>query len=403
MTPSKKRLARFRTNLADVIYTPPKAASAGSDLRACDDPPVRPHRLLDDEVCPWHIPRVGVDAWADVYAFAHSFNGYEVLSDLDDPLLYAAVERFDSTGEVPVTLRTLRTLLFAEARALHLANAEEEPDDATFERCGAYLEAIRVIVDESRQSPLPRTVARMTLAWRRAHEAWIDERPLPIPFDLWKDSYKGSGAGKVDADALPEPWIGSLERSPLPVILGLNPGGSDAAFQHRNGRFVQSIRQIGYSAWAGMRPYQSDEWLRVHDVNIYDADRTTFLERWNVFDPSPADHLLVFEAYPWHSEKLTAKISPPPWLLQELVLEPAAALGEMLFAFGAAWHGIARDCGLPPVPFRVEPSWKAKHRKVLRWRLPNGKLLVTESHSGSARPPAGDDLAVLQNVISEYP
>jgi hypothetical protein len=71
----------------------------------------------------------------------------------------------------------------------------------------------------------------------------------------WAKAYRGRGRGEVNPGAFPEPYQGALDRRPVGVFLGLNPGQAQLDFQGRWGLFADEIRHLGsYSAWAATWP-----------------------------------------------------------------------------------------------------------------------------------------------------
>src|SRR3954464_12554560 len=89
-----------------------------------------------------------------------------------------------------------------------------------------------------------------------------------------------------------EPSSGDWERARL-VILGLNPGRADLAFQGRGGHFAKQVGEGGYAAWAATDPYGSELW-ETHGAsatrgaatqtprrpNRYRRNRLGFAQRW---------------------------------------------------------------------------------------------------------------------------
>jgi hypothetical protein len=59
---------------------------------------------------------------------------------------------------------------------------------------------------------------------------------------------------------MPEPFIGDLLGRPKAILLGNNPGAGHETWQGRDGRFVREVLQIGFTAWAKTRAYDSAEW-----------------------------------------------------------------------------------------------------------------------------------------------
>jgi hypothetical protein len=109
------------------------------------------------------------------------------------------------------------------------------------------------------------TRAELTDYWDQAIGRFLAGGRAVPPDDRrmrsWFEAYRGRGRGEVNLDALPEPYQGALDRRPVGVFLGLNPGEANLDFQGRSGRFADEIRLHGtYSAWAATWPYLRDPW-----------------------------------------------------------------------------------------------------------------------------------------------
>lgn len=147
-----------------------------------------------------------------------------------------------------------------------------------------------------------------------------------LPDDLreWFSSYAGPGAGQVEENAIPEPFLGPLTTTPKAVFLALNPGQA-FDFQRRDGSFADRIRHLGsYTAWAATWPYIDGDWEKARkSPNRHQQSRLKFLARWLDQDSVPASAMLAFEVYPWHSTGLTAPIRPDPAIIQRYVAKSA--------------------------------------------------------------------------------
>jgi hypothetical protein len=115
------------------------------------------------------------------------------------------------------------------------------------------------------------TCAELTAYWDQAIGRFLVGGPA-VPPDprgqLWAEAYRGRGRGQVNLDALPEPYLGALDRRPVGVFLALNPGGAHLGFQGRSGLFADEIRHHGtYSAWAATWPYLRDPWVAAMGPN----------------------------------------------------------------------------------------------------------------------------------------
>ena len=97
--------------------------------------------------------------------------------------------------------------------------------------------------------------------WLRASSS----PPLPAVLQEWKDSYDGTGEGKVTEEAMPEPFIGDWFGAKR-VTLGLNPGAADP-LQSRGGCFAEQVARSSFSEWAKTDPYGGELWEADSTVN----------------------------------------------------------------------------------------------------------------------------------------
>jgi hypothetical protein len=190
------------------------------------------------------------------------------------------------------------------------------------------------------------------------------------------------------------------------VILGLNPGRYDPAFQSRTGRFAQDIRRLGsYSKWVNTYPYVSEAWETSHGRNVYYSSRLAFTRRWLQAPNAYYDQLLMFELYPWHSTAVTGPIRPPSDIVDAFVWGPIAELDVAhVFAFGRDWEGVAQRLGLPLVAALGrggEPYGSLVPSRAVRiYELPSKQHLVVLWHSGSAGPPREDEVEALRTGLA---
>ncbi|MBC9927355.1 hypothetical protein [Leucobacter sp. cx-169] len=224
--------------------------------------------------------------------------------------------------------------------------------------------------------------------WDTEIEKWLagDREGAPELRD-WRDSYRGTGAGRVELDVFPEPYLGSLlGETPSLVMLGLNPGAAQPDFQGDRGIFTAEVAKLGYSGWARSAPYVSEGWEAVNGRNKYQRDRLSFARRLHQSDDLDASSLLFMELYPFHSKRVTAPIRPPAGLLQRFVFGPIAELDvEVVFAFGKPWIRTAESLGLGEG--RILPvDWSTPSRQALSFFLPGGQRLVVLSQAGYAGP-----------------
>jgi len=245
--------------------------------------------------------------------------------------------------------------------------------------------------------------------WDEYVDAWLaGADPMPDPSPRWFASYAGTGLGQVTRDGFPEAYIGDLlgkETTPRLVILGLNPGQFFPHLQARDGLFADEIRRRGaYSAWARTGPYLRRPWTDV-GPNVYFRSRVAFTRRWLEDPAATFEDMLIFEAYPWHSSRVTATIRPPADIVDQFVWQPIAELPTRdVFAFGRPWDHVIRSLGRPLVDAlgaggRDYGSHVAS-RAVRVYGLPSGQQLIVEWHAGSAGPPSEQEAVILKRALS---
>lgn len=250
-------------------------------------------------------------------------------------------------------------------------------------------------------------IDRVAAMWDGVVEGFLNGGPaVPQELESWFRSYSGKGAGAVDQDALPEPYLGPIHGRPDAVFLALNPGRS-FDFQKRHGRFAQRIRELGsYSDWAASWPYLDGDWEAVGmPPNRHHQSRLSFLRRWTEDPQKPAEAMVSFELYPWHSTKVTGRMRPDPEVVEANIWAPIADLGcPLVFAFGAAWFPLLESelkleviacLGKGGDPF----GSKVPSRSVLVLRGPHGITVVAEKHSGSAIPPNPEETVRLRVAV----
>jgi hypothetical protein len=247
--------------------------------------------------------------------------------------------------------------------------------------------------------------ARLADIWDEDVDDFLNGRSALRPrLDAWFNAYSGKGRGQVQ-DALPELYLGSLAKTPKAVFLALNPGRAHPEFQSREGIFAPEIRRLGtYRAWAQTWAYIREPWVSAKGPNRHLRSRLKFMRQWYNDANLSAEDMIHFELYPWHSVGLTARLLPDHGIIREFVWEPIAELNApYIFAFGADWFPVIEGLGIEildcigkggrPYATRVES------RAVIIGRTPSGTLIVAEKHSGSAGPPAADEVEVLKSEI----
>lgn len=252
---------------------------------------------------------------------------------------------------------------------------------------------------------------RMAGYWDEHVARWLaGDDLLDEGLSLWYASYEGRGDGVVDREGMVEPYTGDLRglvTTPRVVILGLNPGRYYPQFQSRGGVFADEIREQGsYSRWMTTGPYLRPPWTTTIGPNRYQRARLAFTRRW-LDDPAATHHdMLIFEAYPWHSTLINARLRPPATVIDEFVWQPIAELPtETVFAFGRPWDDVARTLDLRLVD-RLGRGGRpygscVPDRAVRVYALPSGQHLVVEWHKGSAGPPSAAEVVVLKAALAE--
>jgi hypothetical protein len=243
--------------------------------------------------------------------------------------------------------------------------------------------------------------------WDQHVAAWLSgDDGLCDRLSRWHASYLGRGDGEVRRDAFIEPYGGDLRGAPRMVMLGLNPGGVDLAFQGRDGIFAEEIREFGsYSQWATSTPYARSMWTDVHGANDYGRRRLRFARHWLEDDAISHSQLLTFELYPWHSTRVTAQMAPPEDLIEEFIWQPLAELPhECVFAFGKPWLAVCERLGLPEVGRwgcgGSDLGSRVASRAAVAFELRSGQCVVVSWQSGYAGPFGRADAVRLRERVT---
>jgi len=255
---------------------------------------------------------------------------------------------------------------------------------------------------------------RVADVWDDVLQQWISgRRDLDPPLDEWMRSYQGTGAGAVDLDHYPDPYIGDLRglrSEPRLVFLGLNPGVGYDELQGDNGIWTRRIAEVGYSRCFERSPEDDREnWVQLHGKRSrYWINIIRFTRLWLGDDGAGMPDILNLELYPWHSAKITGSMKPPARLLQEFVWDPIeeVPVGEV-FAFGRYWLDVCRDLELEEVVYfgpgaDPVPGSDMHHWRLGLFRLPSGQLVVTSSQEGFAGPPNEERTAIMREVLERY-
>ena len=261
---------------------------------------------------------------------------------------------------------------------------------------------------EDRDLPLLGARAHITEVWDEVVDRFLaGDRALSEDLQVWASAYRGQGAGKVEWDALPEPYLGPLDRQPRAVFLALNPGASSPKMQSATGLLTDEIRRMGsYRAWAASWPYLRDIWVKNMNENRHHTSRLKFMRRWWEQPELSADDMLSFELFPWHSARLTAPIRPDPRVIREFVFAPIEELdAPPIFAFGADWFSMLEDHLRLPVIARLGDGGhpyptRVRDRAAVVFSLPSGAAVIAVKQGGYAGPPSSQETVLLQEVLT---
>lgn len=247
--------------------------------------------------------------------------------------------------------------------------------------------------------------------WNSAHTAWAEDQPLPAGLDRWRACYTGTGKSAVDDLAMPEPWVGDLTSNPIAVTLGIHPGVSDPAFQHRGGAWANTIlhqHDGSYADWAATGPYFGDVWESAHGANVQYSNRLRFLSAWTGVDLTPAQ-VVDFPVFPWHVAGWSSSaFQLDAAVLREFVLEPIASTGaKWAFGFGKDWWELIEALDLPildrlgdggrPYPTQVD------HRRWLVAEGPGGLRIAVMRMDSMPIPPKQEEIEDLRKVLEAGP
>lgn len=197
-------------------------------------------------------------------------------------------------------------------------------------------------------------VNELTELWDAHVRIWMkgekssDERLL-----RWQETYSGKVKGAVDLAAMPEPWIGDPAAAPGVVLMGMNPGSVNKAFQHQDGLFPKEIEDHygrSWANWAKSSPYLRDPWRSANEHNPYWSRASTFVEAW-ASRPIPGAATVCFELYPWHSQKWqSTRFRLDDGIVRRFILDPIASIPRIEWAVGQGvswWNALERLAKLP--------------------------------------------------------
>jgi len=260
---------------------------------------------------------------------------------------------------------------------------------------------------EDRDLPLLGARAHVAEVWDDVVDGFLaGDNHLPRDLEVWAGAYRGQGDGEVEWNALPEPYLGPLDRKPRAVFLALNPGASSPEMQSATGLLADEIRRMGsYRAWAASWPYLRDIWVKNMGRNRHHTGRLTFMRRWWDQPGLSADDMLSFELFPWHSPRLTAPIRPNPQVIREFVFAPIEELdAPPIFAFGAPWFSMLEDHLRLPVIARLGDGGRpypthVRDRAAIVCSLPSGAVVIAVKQGGYAGSPSAPETLLLQEAL----
>lgn len=253
--------------------------------------------------------------------------------------------------------------------------------------------------------------ARVADFWDSALEDWMAERTPSEELRQWRDSYRGTGAGKVDDSCYPDPYVGDLrglESEPEVVVLGLNPGVGYPPLQGRDGLWTRRIAEQGYSRCLTRSPAEDpDVWIDHHrGPSVYWRNLIRFSSRWLGRDATVSD-ILNFELYPWHSSKITGPMNPPVDLVDRYVWKPIEEVPtSVVFAFGTKWFDVCESLQLERIAAWDAGSDELRAGGVESWRLamyalPSGQVTVVSAQAGYAGPPNEQRTEIIRSLMEE--
>lgn len=245
------------------------------------------------------------------------------------------------------------------------------------------------------------TRAELAAFWNEQLDRWLGRKSLDPILREWKRAW----AGQVDEWAFPEPWMGPLLGQPQIVIGGLNPGRAHETLQSRGGRSAKRIKEIGFTAWAAPRPFNTadGEWRQQGLGTIrLDEDRLRFARGFLRNPGLEFGDLLTIELYPWHSPGLGAHpIRVPPHILDEFILEPLSEFADPAVPkvmFRRAWEdALRRSDGRAELATTIE-GFAGRRRRAQLWRIKERGRLIVEIHGQYDQLPYGDDLERLRRA-----
>ena len=265
-------------------------------------------------------------------------------------------------------------------------------------------------MSESSLTPACQSVSQY---WDGVVRDFLQGGEVPPELQSWFDSYRGRGRGAVQPNALPEPFLGSLEK-PKAVFLALNPGKADLHFQGRDRIFAQEIQKKfggSYTKWAASWAYFRNPWESQKGRNRHHSARLRFLRNWYPDETFSHHDMVSFEFYPWHSASTDRQfnIEQARPCIQKYILKPIMELGVPIFAFGKAWFDTFNNLLSPDLKLLKwlgrdgEPYGScAKTRSVIVLRDVRTKILILAAkHQGSAGPPSAEETELLRNALSD--
>lgn len=242
--------------------------------------------------------------------------------------------------------------------------------------------------------------------WLAGQESWTPE------LREWFDSYRGQGAGQVDLSCFPDPYVGDLRGlrgQPQVVVLGLNPGVGYPRLQGREGGiWSERIRSSSYSHCMDRSPHGDQAWLDLHGrPSRYWQVLMRWARAWTRDQGLLASQVLNFELYPWHSNAITAPITPPADVVDRYIWQPISEIDtESVFAFGKPWVAVCQQLGLPVLRWHgpgheTFPGPQTAGWNVVTFALQSGQRAVVSWQPGYAGPPGQARTATLRRIVSD--
>jgi hypothetical protein len=257
------------------------------------------------------------------------------------------------------------------------------------------------------------TISNLVATWDATVADVLSGRAtMPVHLEAWLRSLRNVDPDASRMVALPEPFLGRMDRRPAGVFLTATPGppfvGSHGRpdFQSLTGVFAREINDCGsYSTWATSWAYLRKPWTSLISPRGIHQRRLQFLRHWHGDDRLRADHMVTFALFPWHTTGISTRLRPDVDLLQSFVFDPILELGPPpVFTFGSPWFTI-----LPGLGFSLEALVRVgeegakaptRVRTVALFQSQKGLQVIAEKHPGTPYPPPIEAVTQIQKALA---